>query len=114
MDHVSRETERTVEVVEGVFLTLLAVGDRMSVQHLRMAPGSEIPTHDHHHEQVGFVYQGTETFVFEDGSEVAVDPGESYRLESDEAHGVLNRGDGDLLAIDVFSPPRPDPDWASE
>ncbi|MFC7028320.1 cupin domain-containing protein [Halomicroarcula sp. GCM10025710] len=70
-----------------------------------------MPEHSHHHEQVGFVYQGAQTFVLEDGEAVTVEAGESYRLESHEVHAAENRGDDELLAIDIFSPPRPNPDW---
>lgn len=100
-----------VEVEDGVFLAQLAAGDEMSIQHLRMEPGARVPEHSHHHEQVGFVYEGEQTFILEDGAAVTVEPGESYRLESHEVHAAENRGDEELLAIDVFSPPRHDPNW---
>lgn len=114
MDHVVPEDNETVEVSDGVYLTQLAVGERMSIQHLRMEPGGEVPMHSHHHEQLGFVYRGTQTFRFEDGVEVDVDPGESYFLESEEPHAAVNTGDEELLAIDIFSPPRPNPGWLEE
>lgn len=100
-----------VEVEDGVFLAQLAAGEEMSIQHLRMEPGARVPEHSHHHEQVGFVYQGEQTFILEDGEALTVRPGESYHLESNEVHGAENRGDGELLAIDVFSPPRLEPNW---
>ena len=111
MDLVTPETRETVEAMDGVFLTQLAVGERMSIQHLRMEPGARVPMHDHHHEQLGFVYQGTQTFILEDGEAVDVVPGGSYFLESDEPHAAENRGDGIMEAIDIFSPPRPNPSW---
>ena len=43
--------------------------------------------------------------------EVSVGPGEGYSLESEEVHGAQNRGEETVLAVDVFSPPRPNPDW---
>jgi quercetin dioxygenase-like cupin family protein len=111
MEHVASGDRKTVEVSEGVFLTQLAAGDRMSIQHLRMEPGGEVPTHSHHHEQLGFVYGGTQTFLLEEDVRVDVEPGESYFLESEEPHGAVNVGDDVLFAIDVFSPPREDPPW---
>ncbi len=111
MDLVSPDHRETVEAMDGVFLTQLAIGERMSIQHLRMKPGARVPKHDHHHEQLGFVYQGTQTFILDDGVEVDVDPGESYFLESEEPHAAENQGDGVMEAIDIFSPPRPDPSW---
>lgn len=110
MDYVRQSGQETVEAMDGVFLTQLAVGDQMSIQHLRMEPGSRIPDHSHHHEQVGFVYQGTQTFVLDDGS-IAVDAGNSYAIRGHETHAAENNGDETMLAIDIFSPPRPNPDW---
>ena len=97
--------------MDGVFLTQMAVGEEMSIQHLRMDPGAVIPIHSHHHEQVGFVYQGEQTFVLEDEATVTVGAGESYTLAGDEPHGAQNRGEEVMLAIDIFGPPRPNPDW---
>ncbi|MFB6308775.1 MAG: cupin domain-containing protein [Haloarculaceae archaeon] len=102
-----------IEVEAGVYLAQLAVGDEMSIQHLRMDPGAEIPEHSHHHEQVGFVYEGEQTFFLDD-EVVTVGPGESYWLESEEVHGVENQGEEPLRAIDVFSPPRANPNWLPE
>lgn len=107
----SRLTEQTtVEAMDGVFLTQLAAGERMSIQHLRMEPGARVPEHSHHHEQLGFVYEGTQTFVI-DGESIDIDPGDSYFLESEEPHAAENRGDGGMRAIDIFSPPRLNPSW---
>ncbi len=48
MDHVPPEP--ATEAMDGVFLTQMAVGEGMSIQHLRMDPGAVIPMHSHHHE----------------------------------------------------------------
>ena len=57
MEYVPDAFEET-EVEPGVYLAQLAVGEEMSIQHLRMAPDARVPEHSHHHEQVGFVYEG--------------------------------------------------------
>ena len=111
MDVVQDDSFEEVEVEEGVHLAQLAAGEGMSIQHLRIEPGGRVPAHSHHHEQVGFVYQGEQTFVLEGDEEVTVGPGGSYRLESEEVHAAENQGEEELLAIDVFSPPRADPNW---
>lgn len=100
-----------VEVEPGVHLARLAAGDRMSVQHVHVESGATVPEHDHDHEQVGYVYDGALTFVV-DGEELVVTTGESYAIPSGEPHAARNDGDDSAAAIDVFSPPRPDPDWA--
>jgi quercetin dioxygenase-like cupin family protein len=103
----------TVEVVDGVHLTQLAVGERMSVQHFHIEPGAAVPEHSHDHEQAGFVASGTFTFLVE-GEEEVISPGESYVIEGGQTHGAENRADVPVDGIDVFTPPRANPDWLDD
>lgn len=112
MDLASIETDRTVEVESGVHLTQLVAGEHVSIQHVRIEPGATIPIHEHHHEQSGFIYQGSFTFVLGDERTETVTAGDSYRFDNHEPHGVVNNRDDTALAIDIFHPPRPNPDWA--
>lgn len=110
METVTQAERETVEVVDGVFLTQLAAGEKMSIQHFHIEPGATVPEHDHHHEQTGFVYAGT--LVFEvDGEEYVVGTDESYVIPSNEPHAAKNRRDDPVQGIDIFAPPRPNPDW---
>ncbi|MFC7176041.1 cupin domain-containing protein [Halosegnis marinus] len=109
MDHAALGAE--TEAVENVHLAQLAAGEETSVQHFRIEPGATVPSHDHHHEQAGFVYEGELTFLLDD-SEVTVAAGESYVLAGGEVHGAENRGTEPVRGVDIFSPPRTDPDWA--
>ncbi|WP_435197118.1 cupin domain-containing protein [Natronomonas sp. EA1] len=109
MERVPLESE--TEAVDNVHLAQLATGEEMSVQHFRIEPGATVPRHDHHHEQSGFIYEGELTFLLEDG-EVTVGPGDSYVLAAWEVHGAENRGDIPVKGVDIFAPPRPNPDWA--
>lgn len=111
MEHIPKAGSEEVEVEPSVFLSQLAAGDEMSIQHLRMEPGARVPEHSHHHEQLGFFYQGEQTFILDGGDAVTVEPGGSYWLQSKEIHAAENRGNEVLLAIDVFSPPRKNPNW---
>ena len=111
MEEVPQAASETVEVVDGVHLTQLAAGERMSVQHFHIEAGATVPEHSHPHEQVGFVASGTVTFTV-DGEEYVIGPDDSYVVRSEEVHLVENRGDEPVSGVDVFSPPRPDPDWA--
>ena len=99
------------EAVEHVHLAQLAAGEEMSVQHFRIEPGATVPEHDHPHEQAGFVYEGALTFLV-DGEEIVVHAGDSYSIPGDEPHAAENRGDTPVQGVDIFAPPRPDPDWA--
>lgn len=112
MEHVSTTAVEFAEPVEGVRLALLAAGEAMSVQEFRIEPGATVPEHSHPHEQVGYLSEGRLTFVLEDGEEVLIEAGESYRFAGDEPHAAENRGEKPVEGIDVFSPPRTDPDWA--
>lgn len=100
----------TVEVVEGVHLTQLVAGDRLSVQHFHVEPGASIPEHSHEHEQAGYVARGTLTFAV-DGETHVIGAGESYVLAGGEPHAAANRGEDSVSGVDVFSPPRENPDW---
>ncbi|MHB9287804.1 cupin domain-containing protein [Halobacteriales archaeon Cl-PHB] len=100
----------TVEAVEGVHLTPLASGDRMTVVHFHIEPGATVPDHSHDYEQAGYVTKGTFTFVI-DGEEFVIGPGESFVVPSGVAHTAENRADVPVSGVDVFSPPMDDPDW---
>ena len=100
----------TVEVVEGVHLTQLLVGERLSVQHFHIEPGASIPEHSHEHEQAGYIARGTFRFKI-DGEEHVISPGESYVVPGGTPHAAENAADVPVDGIDVFSPPRPNPDW---
>lgn len=109
MERIPLGTE--TEAIAGVHLAQLAAGKEMSVQHFRIEPGASVPEHDHPHEQAGFVYEGALTFRV-DGEETVVDAGDSYILAGREPHAAENRGEETVRGVDVFAPPRPDPDWA--
>jgi quercetin dioxygenase-like cupin family protein len=112
MDHYEPDEADFTEAVDDVHLKVGASGEETSVQHFRIEPGAEVPSHSHHHEQAGLITQGELTFVLEDGEEVTVGAGESYTLLGDEVHAAVNEGEEDVEGIDVFAPPRTDPDWA--
>ena len=121
----AHSANETVEVVDGVYLTQLAVGERTSVQHVHMEPGAVVPEHSHEHEQVGYITGGSGVFVVDsdaskthrvngepvNSDEFPVSSGDSYHLASEEPHSLENTGDDPLDGIDVFSPARGNPDW---
>lgn len=123
MDITTRDGRDLVEAADGVQLAQLVAGDEMSVQYFRIEPGTGVPTHDHPHEQTGYVTQGQVTFVLADGaalrvngepvdgSEVTVGPGDGYVIPGGEPHAAENRGDGVVEGVDVFSPPRTNVPW---
>lgn len=110
MERVRTSDVDATEAVPGVHLSLLAAGDAMNVQRFVVEPGATVPEHQHPHEQVGYVVEGTLTFVV-DGEELPCGPGDGYAIPGDEPHAAENRSDDRVVGIDVFSPPRTDPDW---
>jgi quercetin dioxygenase-like cupin family protein len=110
MERVTQSEVDPVEAVEGVHLSQLAAGDRTSVQHFYIEPGETVPEHAHEHEQAGFLLAGSLTFLV-DGEELLVQEGDSYVVPGNEPHAAENRGDVPVEGLDIFSPPRTDPDW---
>lgn len=110
MEEAAHAAGETVEAVDGVHLTALAVGERMSLQHFHIEPGAVVPEHSHPHEQAGYVTHGTFTVAVE-GAEYVIDSGDSYVIPGDESHRAENRADEPVRGVDVFSPPREDPAW---
>jgi quercetin dioxygenase-like cupin family protein len=111
MERVGLADREAVEAVESVHLTQLAGGDRTSIQGFEIEPGATVPEHSHHHEQTGFVYEGALTFVVDD-ERLRVEAGASFTIPGGEPHAAANAGDVAVRGVDVFAPPRPDPDWA--
>ena len=111
MERVGLADRPTVEAVDRVHLTHLAVGDRTSIQGFEIEAGATVPEHSHRHEQTGFVYTGELTFLV-DGETIPVGAGTSFTIPGGEPHAAENRGEDPVRGVDVFAPPRPDPDWA--
>ncbi|WP_254840563.1 cupin domain-containing protein [Natronomonas marina] len=111
MERVGLSERETVEAVEQVHLTQLAAGERTSVQGFEIEPGATVPEHSHHHEQTGFVYEGALTFLV-DGDAITVSAGDSFTIPGKEPHAAENRGEVAVRGVDIFAPPRPNPDWA--
>ena len=111
MERVSTHGVDPAEPISGVSLTALAAGEATSMQHFDIDPGATVPEHSHPHEQTGFVYEGELTFVA-GGETVVVEAGDSFSIPGGEPHSARNEGRVPVRGVDVFSPPRPDPDWA--
>ena len=110
MDIASPDDVESSEPVDGVDLAQLVAGDATSVQQFTVDPGAVVPEHDHEHEQAGLLVEGA--LVFEVGGEdLRVEAGDAYVVPSNEPHAVRNDGDVPATGVDVFSPPRADPDW---
>lgn len=98
------------EVASGVFLGELSAGKRASMMYWRIEPGATLPSHDHEHEQIGYVLEGVLTAIV-DGDEFRLQEGDAYRFPSGVRHGAENRSEDPAIGIGVLAPPRADPDW---
>ncbi|WP_248897891.1 cupin domain-containing protein [Haloplanus halobius] len=110
MEISSTDDPATVEAVPDVHLSQLVAGDRISVQGYTIDAGATVPEHSHSHEQAGFATRGEAVFLI-GGEERVVSAGDAYVIPGEEPHAVENRGDEPFEGVDVFSPPRTDPDW---
>jgi len=110
MDVLPDEDVEAVEAIDGVFLTQGAAGDETSIQRFVLEPGAAVPEHDHPHEQVGVITEGTITFVVDDEDRV-VEAGDTYVIPGNEPHAARNDSDVPVVGYDIFSPPRTNPDW---
>ncbi len=111
MEHLKSTDADAAEPVENVHLTALVSGAETSMQLFEIEPGATVPEHSHPHEQTGFLYEGTVTFV-SGGEEFVVEAGDAFNIPGGEPHSVTNGSDAPARGVDVFSPPRTDPDWA--
>lgn len=98
------------EAADGVHLALLAGTESMNVQHFEIEPGAVVDEHSHPHEQTGFIYEGELTFHTDD-EDIVCGPGDSYAIPAEQPHAAENRSDELVRGVDVFSPPRENPNW---
>ena len=63
----------------------------------------EMERHRHPKEEVYFFFKGT-GFVFVDGEEIPVQPGDVVRIPCDTLHTVINRSDEELLWAALWWP----------
>lgn len=110
MKVTSTENVESAEVLDGVNLAQLVVGDQMNIQHFEIQPDVYVEEHEHQ-EQAGFIFSGELLWVV-DGEEHLTEAGDTYIIPGDTLHSAENTGDEPAVGIELFSPPRPNPPWA--
>lgn len=93
------------EVVSGVQNTKFVEGSSMNLLRFELEPEATVPRHDHPHEQLGYIIEGTPTLVTDD-DERTLSPGDTYAIRGDESHSLVNQTSSRVVGLDVFSPPR--------
>ncbi len=91
------------EVLPGIEMKAMVYGEKTLMSEFFLKRGSVLPTHDHIHEQTGYLLSGKIVLTIgEDTFEV--EPGDSWTIPGGVAHGVEILEDS--VAIEVFSPRR--------
>lgn len=79
-------------------------GERTMANWVRIEPGAGVPTHAHHHEQIGLVLEGEILMTIGDETR-SLTPGWAYTIPGNYPHSAVAGPQG-CLVLDVFSPPR--------
>lgn len=106
---VVRKEDALKKVFKGVSLDSFAVGEKSMVTKMNYVKGNFATTHQHPHEQCGYVISGEYRLKVEtpeEGINVLLHAGDSYAIPGNTPHSfeVLEGGE----VVDVFTPHRED------
>jgi quercetin dioxygenase-like cupin family protein len=82
-------------------------GEKMMMVLNATLPGHTVPTHCHHHEQIGMVYAGKAVLRIGDEEQI-IQKGDFYRIPADVPHSDTCIGDEPFVMLDIFYPVRED------
>lgn len=100
----SREAPQD-EMRPGVHRRVMGTTDRAMLTEFFLERGSEVPTHSHPHDQVGYVVQGQLALTVGDETRLMTE-GDSYAIPGGMPHRALAQVD--TILVEVFTPPRED------
>ena len=105
---VVKREDALKRVFKGVSLDSLAVGEKSMVTKMNYVKGNYATTHQHPHEQCGYVISGQYRLIVETEPriDVILTAGDSYAIPGNTPHSfeVLEGGE----VVDVFTPQRED------
>ena len=105
---VVKREDALKRVFKGVSLDSLAVGEKSMVTKMNYVKGNFATTHQHPHEQCGYVISGQYRLIVETQPKIDVilTTGDSYAIPGNTPHSfeVLEGGE----VVDVFTPHRED------
>jgi quercetin dioxygenase-like cupin family protein len=102
---LSCNSEDFKPILEGVGMRTLVYGAKTLMAEFRLARGADLPTHQHPHEQTGWLASGRIDLTI-NGVVHAVRPGDSWCIPGGVPHSARAREDS--LAVEVFAPVRED------
>lgn len=94
-----------LELAKGVNLSILS-GEKAMMSIVNLEPHSEVPLHDHPHEQMGIILEGEFDFIIGEEKKLCK-KGDVYHIPGGVAHAGKTF-DKPTLIVDIFSPPRED------
>ena len=97
------------KVFKGVSLDSLAIGEKSMVAKMNYVKGNFATTHQHPHEQCGYVISGEyrlKVEIPEENIDISLHAGDSYAIPGNTPHSfeVIEGGE----VVDVFTPQRED------
>jgi quercetin dioxygenase-like cupin family protein len=92
------------EVVPGI-VGHYCHGEKLTLGYVEVKAGSNLPTHQHVHEQITYIIEGQLDMVI-GGKPCPLSAGMYYVIPSNVPHGAT--APVDCKVIDVFNPPRDD------
>jgi unsaturated pyranuronate lyase len=106
-----RWNDLPLEPLRGSITRRMVNTERMTIAHVYMKKGDEVPKHSHENEQITYILSGALEFWLgaRDEQHVVVRAGEVLVIPSHLPHRALALED--TLDMDVFNPPRQD--WIS-
>ena len=104
MPFITLDELQTRELVPG-FWGKMVHTEGMTFSHWIIKAGAELPVHQHLHEQVSFLVEGTLEFTL-DGITERIVPGKLVVIPSNVPHSA--KALTDCVVIDVFQPVRDD------
>lgn len=92
-----------VMLLEGISARFVT-GSRIMFSFVRLAPGAIMPDHNHPHEQLGYIVEGSMVLNLA-GDERTLQPGDAYAIPGGVTHRAVGGPNG-CLVLDAFNPPR--------
>ncbi len=93
---------RSKEIAKGVVIRPLA-GQHVMLSYVELAPGAEVPTHAHPHEQGGIVLEG-EVELWAGDERRVIRRGDMFMVPGGVPHGA--RAGGRAVLLEAFYPLR--------
>lgn len=93
------------ELLEGVRLVTRCWGEKTLMGEFHIKAGSQLPDHNHPHEQTGYLVSGHLNLTI-DGIRQEFSPGDTWCIPGDVRHSAV--AITDVVALEVFSPVRED------